>query len=115
MPNKRMSVAGRHQTGHKMGTASFQRIPGLAFRRLDDQTVIVMPRNRQVHVLNLTGSLIWELLESQRSLEQLVRELERDGEFEAEPGQVARDVEVFVGRLEQGGLVVRGPAVTSES
>ena len=98
-----------------MQTVSFQRVSGLAFRRLDDQTVIVVPRNRQVHVLNLTGSLIWELLDSRRSLEQLVQELERGGEFDAEPGQVARDVSSFVERLVQGGLVVSEPGAPSES
>jgi hypothetical protein len=84
----------------------FARQPGLAFRTLDDQTVIVDPQNRQVHVLNGTGSAIWQLLEGQRSVAEVVAELERDGPFQVERQRVASDVAAFLAELARKGLVV---------
>ncbi len=46
-----------------------------AFQRLGDETVIVLPRTRTLHVLNPTGVLLWEALDRPRRLSELVDRL----------------------------------------
>jgi hypothetical protein len=83
----------------------FARTERLAFRRLDDQTVIVDPRRREVHVLNGTGSAIWELLAEARTLLDLVAALEHDGRFDAGFDTLAADLRAFLSELADKGLV----------
>lgn len=83
----------------------YRRIEELPFRQLGDETVVVNPRSREVHVLNGTGSRIWELLESQLSLAEIVRGLESDGEFDSEAAVIEQDVATFVADLVAKGLV----------
>lgn len=86
----------------------FSRLQRLPFRRLDDQTFIVNPRGREVHVLNGTGSRIWDLLESQMTVEDLVHRLDREGAFDGDAQNVLQDVEAFVADLVVKGLVQKG-------
>jgi hypothetical protein len=83
----------------------------LPFRRLDQETVIVDPRNRQIHVLNGTGSAIWALLEKGRTIPDLVSALTGDegggaAGFDGDSLVIARDVETFIADLAGRGLVV---------
>lgn len=88
---------------------TYSRVGHLPFRRLDDETVVLNPSNREVHVLNGTGSRIWELLAIERSVPELVRALETDGRFEVEDEIIAGDVAVFVAELVRKGLVTTPP------
>jgi hypothetical protein len=81
----------------------FVRTEHLPWRKLDHQTVIVNPRNREVHVLNGTGSVIWSLLGEGRSIASLVGALRRD--FEGEETAVVHDVTRFLADLTHKGLV----------
>lgn len=84
----------------------YSRPPGLAFRRLDDETVIVDARSRQVHVLNGTGSRIWDLLARQQTLTDVVAALVADGPFSAPAAEVHRDVAAFMAELRRMGLIL---------
>jgi hypothetical protein len=88
-----------------MNTETFARTERLAFRRLDQQTVIVDPRRRAVHVLNGTGSAVWDLLAEARTLVDLVAALEHDGSFDAGFETVANDLREFLDELAEKGLV----------
>jgi hypothetical protein len=83
----------------------YSRADRLPFRRLDDQTVIVDPRRREVHVLNGVGSAIWDLLAQTRNLVDLVAALEHDGQFDADQATIAADLQVFLRDLAAKGLV----------
>ena len=83
----------------------YSRVPGIPFRRLEGEVVVVNPRRRQVHVLNGTAAKIWELLASARSLAQLVSELSGERRFDADPEEIARDVAAFVADLAANDLV----------
>jgi hypothetical protein len=48
---------------------------GLPFQRLNEDTIVVDPRRREVHLLNETAARVWELLEAPRTLEELVTSL----------------------------------------
>ena len=87
------------------GEPVYVRPPGLAFRRLDDETVIVDAHRRQVHVLNGTGSRIWDLMAEQRSLNEVVAALVADGPFSTPLTEVEGDVAAFMAELRRMGLV----------
>jgi len=83
----------------------YSRADRLPFRRLDDQTVIVDPRRREVHVLNGVGSAIWDLLSETKNVVDLVAALEHDGRFDADFDTIASDVQAFLADLMAKGLV----------
>jgi hypothetical protein len=83
----------------------YSRAERLPFRRLDDQTVIVDPRRREVHVLNGVGSAIWDLLSETKNVIDLVAALEHDGRFDADFDTIAADVQAFLDDLIGKGLV----------
>lgn len=92
---------------HAQGYARADRLP---YRQLDDQTVIVDPRRREVHVLNGMASVIWELLAEPRSLVGLVAALEHDGPFDAGFETIAKDLQGFLADMTEKGLVTVVPA-----
>jgi PqqD family protein of HPr-rel-A system len=82
---------------------TYRRADELPYRTLGEETVVVNPRTREVHVLNGTGSRIWGLLSPARSLGELVQALE--AEFELDPLEAEAEVAAFVGDLLDKGLV----------
>lgn len=89
--------------GTEIAAPAYRRIERLPWRRLDHQIVIVNPRNRAVHVLNGTGSVIWELLDDKRTIDELTRSLSR--RFEGDPALVVQQVSAFLQDLTGKGLV----------
>ena len=72
------------------------------------ETLIVPIRGKvgdlaSIYRLNGTGSLIWRLLESPRTIGELAAAVAR--EFEVTPEMASRDVQVFVGEMKSVGLV----------
>ena len=82
---------------------TYRRVEELPFRTLGEETVVVNTRTREVHVLNGTGSRIWNLLSPPLSLTALVRALE--SEFELDPTGAEGEVAMFMGDLVDKGLV----------
>ena len=90
--------------------ASFRREDALPFQRLDEETIVVDPRSREVHLLNETAARIWDLLETASSVDQLVEALGEEYEG-ATPEQLRHEVEAFLGDLGGKGLLAsRGRA-----
>lgn len=87
----------------------YRRVARIPWRKLDQQTVIVDPRSRKVHVLNGTGSELWDLLAEERSLDELRRALERQGQFAVGEEQLVRDIAAFLADLNERGLVDLDP------
>jgi hypothetical protein len=82
---------------------TYCRTDELPYRTLDGETVVVNPQRREVHVLNGTGSRIWDLLSPARTVADLVRTLQ--GEFEVDPAEAQAQVATFMGHLVDRGLV----------
>ena len=72
------------------------------------ETLIVPVRAKvgdlaSIYSFNGTGSLIWKLLESPRTVQQLAAEVAQ--QYEVDPVQAERDVTDFVGEMKAVGLV----------
>jgi PqqD family protein of HPr-rel-A system len=89
---------------------SWLREPTLPFQRLDEEAIVVDPRTREVHLLNETGARIWELLEEESTVDELVEALADEYEGAA-PDALRAEVEGFIADLGGKGLVAaRGRA-----
>lgn len=73
---------------------------------VDDDLVLYDPTRDAVHVLNLTGSVVWWLCDGRRTPERIVAEVARL--YKMEPPQVVRDVEEILSQLCDTRLLVRG-------
>ena len=83
---------------------TYKRDPGLPFQKLEEETIVVDPRTREVHLLNDTAARVWELLASATTLDDLAETLAE--EYEATPEAVRAGVEELLGGLRDKGLLV---------
>lgn len=49
----------------------WQKNPSLAWREIDDETIIISPSENVMHELNSTGSFVWRNIDGQRTAEDL--------------------------------------------
>ena len=80
-----------------------RRIQDCAYQVIEGETLIVRPRDRQLHLLNETGSALWNWMESILSVDDLVDRL--CAEFEVEASEARTDVLAFLETLRERGLV----------
>jgi PqqD family protein of HPr-rel-A system len=85
---------------------TFQRDPGLPYQKLDEETIVVDPRSREVHLLNETAARVWELLASPRSLDELAATLGE--EYDAPAGELRAGVEEAIAGFRDKGLLAGG-------
>ena len=83
----------------------------LVFRPLAHEWVVLDPRGKRLHVLNLTAALVWGHLDGQRSTEQLVDLVL--GAFEEAPERedVAREVTGVLHDFASRGLLEPGVTI----
>jgi hypothetical protein len=86
------------------GTGGWRRDSALPFQRMEEDAIVINPRTREVHLFNETGARIWELLETPRSVDDLVRALADEYEGATAEG-LRREVEAFVADLGGKGLL----------
>jgi pyrroloquinoline quinone biosynthesis protein D len=80
----------------------------IVVRRVGDESVVVPVRNRvgdldSIFTLNEVASRVWELLDGQRPVDQIVGVI--CDEFEVAPDVADADVRELLGSLEQAHLV----------
>ena len=63
-------------------TAVLNRNPNAAYRVYDGKATIVLPDLAAVHVLNEVGSLVWERIDGQRTLAEIIDSIRVDYEVE---------------------------------
>ena len=83
---------------------NWRRDTELPFQKLDEETIVVDPRRREVHLLNETAARIWEILAAPRSLDELTAELE--GEYEVDGAELREAVRECVDGLSSKGLLL---------
>ena len=87
---------------------TFVRSQSVVARVVAGETLIVPVRAKvgdlaSIYSFNGTGSLIWKLLESPRSVAQLAAAVAQ--EYEVDPAQAEQDVTSFVSEMKAVGLV----------
>jgi coenzyme PQQ synthesis protein D (PqqD) len=87
---------------------TFVRSQSVVARVVAGETLIVPVRGKvgdlaSIYSFNGTGSLIWKLLESPKTLAELTAAVAQ--EYEVEPARAERDVSEFVGEMKAVGLV----------
>lgn len=83
---------------------TYKRDPELPFQTLEEETIVVDPRTREVHLLNDTAARIWELLASARSVDELMEALGE--EYDAPSDELRVGVEELLAGLADKGLLV---------
>lgn len=76
--------------------------PATAWRVIEGEAVILALDSKVLRGLNPVGSRVWELIDGQRRVEEIVELVVR--EFEVEPRQADADVRSFVRELLDRGL-----------
>ncbi len=77
--------------------------PTMAWRVIDGEAVILSMETKVLRGLNPVGSRVWELIDGQRSVEEIVGVIVE--EFDVAPREAAPDVRGFVQELLDRGLV----------
>lgn len=80
-----------------------RRVSSLPFQKMNDEVLVVDPRTREVHLLNVTATRIWDLLETPRTTAEIVSALA--DEFDAAADVLRVDVEASLMELGAKGLV----------
>jgi hypothetical protein len=92
-------------TSHPL--TSHQRIPvrhpSTASRVFSGEAVVITPAENTVRMFNPVGSLIWELMDGQQTVGQIVATLV--DQFDVAPERAQRTVLDFFALLEEKGLV----------
>lgn len=86
------------------GGAAWRRDPDLPHQRLEEDTIVVDPRRREVHLLNETVTRVWELLASPHSIDELVAVLVK--EYDAPPDEVRASTVEMVRDLDSKGVLL---------
>ena len=87
---------------------AFVRSQSVVARVVAGETLVVPVRARvgdlaSIYSFNGTGSLIWQLLESPKTVVELTAAIIR--EYRVEPEQAERDVTEFIGEMKAVGLI----------
>jgi hypothetical protein len=81
--------------------------PKTAWQIIEGEAVLLSMDTKVLRGLNPVGSRIWELIDGQRSLEEITGMIVQ--EFEVAPGVALQDVRAFVQELLDRGLVSQLP------
>jgi hypothetical protein len=79
--------------------------PTTAWRIIEGEAVILSMETKALRGLNPVGSRVWELIDGQRSVEEIAGLVVQ--EFDVAPPEAAGDVHAFVQELLDKGLVTR--------
>ena len=89
-------------------TATWQKNPALAWREIDNETVIISPSDSVMHELNDTGSFLWKNIDGKKSAEELAELLAEN--YEVTPDIALSDTQALLAEMSSRKLVVTVPA-----
>ena len=81
-----------------------KRHPDAAYQEIDGMAMVVVPGRAEVQILNPVGTRVWDLIDGERTVSQILSELA--GEYEVEPGQLENDVREFVLSLDERDMLL---------
>jgi Coenzyme PQQ synthesis protein D (PqqD) len=73
---------------------TWQKNPALAWREIDDETVIISPNDSVMHELNDTGSFLWKNIDGKKSAAELAELLVEN--YEVTPDIALSDTQALV-------------------
>lgn len=79
------------------------RNPDTAWRAIEEETVVVYPRDGMIRVLNETGNRIWELCDGNISSGDIAGVIHE--EFEVSLEDAMSDVDAFLASMDEKGLI----------
>jgi hypothetical protein len=82
----------------------WQKNPALAWREIDDETVIISPNDSVMHELNDTGSFLWKNIDGKKSAAQLAELLAEN--YEVTPDAAVTDTQSLLEEMSSRKLVV---------
>ncbi len=85
----------------------WQKNPALAWREIDDETVIISPQDSVMHELNDTGSFLWKNIDGRKSAAQLAELLAAN--YEVTPDAALSDTQALLEEMSSRKLVVNAP------
>jgi hypothetical protein len=91
----------------------WQKSPALAWREIDDETVIISPTESVMHELNETGSFLWKNIDGRRTAAELAAMLA--AEYEVTPGTALADTEALLQQLASSKLLVPAGTAAAEA
>jgi hypothetical protein len=94
-------------------SAYWQKNPALAWREIDEATVIISPTDSVMHELNDTGSFLWKNIDGQRSAAELAELLVES--YEVAPDVALSDTQALLEEMSSRKLVVPVSATGGES
>ena len=90
-----------------MSTAAavvWQKNPDLAWREIDDETVIISPHDSVMHELNDTGSFLWKNIDGKKSAAELAELLVEN--YQVAPDIALSDAQALLEEMSSRKLVV---------
>jgi len=82
----------------------WQKNPALAWREIEEDTVIISPTESVMHELNDTGSFIWNNIDGRRSVQEIAALLAEG--YEVTPEVALADTESLLEELASRKLIV---------
>ncbi len=78
-------------------------IPGLIWRTLDNETVLILPNTGRYVIVNEVGTYIWEQVNQSLSVKEIERLIVEN--YAIAPEQATVDIGTFLNDLHQKGLI----------
>ena len=94
-------------------SVTWQKNPALAWREIDDETVIISPNDSVMHELNDTGSFLWKNIDGKKSAAELAELLAEN--YEVTPDIALSDTQALLEEMSSRKLVVTVPGTEGVS
>jgi len=91
----------------------WQKNPALAWREIDDETIIISPNDSVMHELNDTGSFLWKNIDGRKSAAELAELLVEN--YEVTPDVALSDTQALLEEMASRKLLVTVPATRGVS
>jgi len=85
-------------------SVTWQKNPALAWREIDDETVIISPNDSVMHELNDTGSFLWKNIDGKKSAAELAELLAEN--YQVTPDMALSDTQALLEEMSSRKLVV---------
>jgi len=93
--------------------SSWQKNPALAWREIDDETVLISPNDSVMHELNDKGSFLWKNIDGKKSAAELAELLVQT--YDVAPDIALSDTQALLEEMSLRNLLVTVPADGGES